>query len=99
MREHVIAALMRHFSVRMRWYSPGVLSAAIRSYQHNFLVGLNRFDRKGVKKGGEFQIYADKSDFTRVAVDARGDRVILVYGEDRQGTGRILFGKVNCAER
>lgn len=78
---------------------PLVFSAAIRSYQHNFLVGLNRFDRKGVKKGGEFQIYADKSDFIRVAIDAQGDRVLLVYGEDRQGSGRILFGRVNCTER
>ena len=78
---------------------PLVFSAAIRSFQRNFLVGLNRFDLKGVKKGGEFQIYADKSDFIRVAMDARGNRVILVYGEDRQGAGRILYGKVNCRER
>ncbi len=78
---------------------PLVFSAAIRSFQRNFLVGLNRFDLKGVKKGGEFQIYADKSDFIRVAMDARGSRVILVYGEDRQGAGRILYGKVNCRDR
>ncbi len=78
---------------------PLVFSAAIRSFQRSFLVGLNRFDLKGVKKGGEFQIYADKSDFIRVAIDARGSRVILVYGEDRQGAGRILFGKVNCRDR
>ncbi len=74
-------------------------SAVIRSFQRNLLVGLNRFDGRGVKAGGEFQIYADKSDFVRVALVARGDEVLLTYAEDRPGAGRILTGKVTCEGR
>jgi len=77
---------------------PLVYSAAIRSFQRNYLVGLNRFDLAGVKRGGEFQIYADKSDFIRVAIEAKGEDVVLVYGEDRRGTGRVLASRVICRE-
>jgi hypothetical protein len=77
---------------------PLVFSAAIRSFQRNFLVGLNRFDLAGVKRGGEFQIYADKSDFIRVAIEANGDELALVYGEDRRGAGRVLASRVVCRE-
>jgi len=77
---------------------PLVYSAAIRSFQRNYLVGLNRFDLAGIKRGGEFQVYADKSDFIRVAIDARGKDVLLVYGEDRRGTGRVLASRVVCRE-
>ncbi|MDJ0765123.1 MAG: hypothetical protein QNJ97_19235 [Myxococcota bacterium] len=87
------------------WKGPGVvyrephfISAAIRSFQRNLLIGLNRFDRSGVKLGGEFQVYADKTDFVRVdlAVNERG--VLLVYAEDRHGEGRILSGSVVCTD-
>jgi hypothetical protein len=75
-----------------------VYSAAIRSFQRNYLVGLNRFDLAGVKRGGEFQVYADKSDFIRVAIEARGSDVVLVYGEDRRGRGRVLASRVICQD-
>jgi hypothetical protein len=77
---------------------PLVFSAAIRSFQRNYLVGLNRFDLAGVKRGGEFQVYADKSDFVRVALVASGQEVMLVYGEDRRGEGRVLASRVNCRD-
>jgi len=75
-----------------------VFSAAVRSFQRNYLVGLNRFDLAGVKRGGEFQIYADKSDFVRVALAAHGNEVLLVYGEDRRGRGRVLASRVICRD-
>lgn len=78
---------------------PHHFAAVIRSFQHNLLVGLNRFDDRGRKVSGEFQIYADKSDFTRVALVAHGEEALIVYGEDRHGSGRILTGKVVCQER
>ena len=74
-----------------------VYGAVIRSFQHNLLVGLNRFDEFGRKLGGEFQIYADKSDFVRVAMATNDDEILLVYGEDRRGSGRILSGHVACS--
>ena len=73
-----------------------VYSAAVRSFQRNFLVGVNRFDERGVKRGGEYQVYADQSDFTRVALDVRGGRVTLLYGEDRRDRGRVLAARVVC---
>jgi hypothetical protein len=77
---------------------PLVFSAAIRSFQRNYLIGLNRFDLAGVKRGGEFQVYADKSDFIRVALLAHDRSVVLVYGEDRRGSGRVLASRVVCRE-
>ena len=49
-------------------------------------------------RGGEFQVYADKSDFIRVAIEASKNDVVLVYGEDRRGTGRVLASQVVCRE-
>ena len=71
-------------------------SAAVRSYRGNYLVGFNHFDRRGTKQGGEFQVYADKCDFTRTALHADDDHVLLVYAEDNGETGRILSATVNC---
>jgi hypothetical protein len=78
---------------------PLYYGAVIRSFQHSLLVGLNRFDDRGVKQGGEFQIYADKSDFVRVALAAWGEQVLLAYAEDRRDHGRVLTGKVVCRDR
>lgn len=75
-----------------------VYSAAVRSFQRNLLIGLNRFDLRGTKLGGEFQVYADKSDFIRVALAVRDSSVLLVYGEDRQGSGRVLSARVECRD-
>jgi hypothetical protein len=73
-----------------------LFGVAIRSFQRNLLVGLNRFDLAGAKLGGEFQVYADKSDFTRVVAAADGEAAILLYAEDRQGRGRVLASRVQC---
>jgi hypothetical protein len=73
-----------------------LVAAAIRSFQRNLLVGLNRFDKHGRKVGGELQIYADKTDFVRADV-ARGEGfLLLAYGEDRDGSGRVLASRVRC---
>jgi hypothetical protein len=77
----------------------GYLGVTIRSFQRNFLIGLNRMDRLGRKMGGEFQVYADKSDFIRVDLAEHGGQVMMVYAEDRQNKGRILAGSVSCADR
>lgn len=76
-----------------------VAGATIRSFQRNMLVGLNRFDIKGVKLGGEFQIYADKTDFNRVAIAAIGQSVLLVYAEERSNASRVIAGFVGCKFR
>jgi hypothetical protein len=68
----------------------------VRSFGGSLLVGMNRFDAAGRKRGGEFQIYADKSDFTHADVAPGDGRVLLVYGEDRKGAGRVLAGPVVC---
>jgi len=73
-----------------------VLGVQVRSFGGSLLVGMNRFDTSGRKRGGEFQIYADKSDFTRADVAPGDGRVLLVYGEDRKGAGRVLAGPVSC---
>jgi hypothetical protein len=73
-----------------------VISATIRSFQRNLLIGLNRFNTKGVKLGGEFQVYADKTDFIRVDLAALADKMVMIYAEDRGGKGRVLTGQVLC---
>lgn len=73
-----------------------IVSAAIRSFQRNLLIGLNRFDDRGRKVGGELQIYADKTDFVRVDVAANEVVTLLVYGEDREGRGRVLSSRLGC---
>jgi len=70
----------------------------VRSFGGSLLVGMNRFDAEGRKRGGEFQIYADKSDFTHADVAPGDGKVLLVYGEDRKGAGRVLAGAVSCRE-
>jgi hypothetical protein len=80
----------------LAWGGGLFCGATIRSFQRNLLVGLNRFDARGAKSGGEFQIYADKSDFTRVALAADGNAAVLVYGEDRQARGRLLASRMQC---
>jgi hypothetical protein len=74
-----------------------LVSAAIRSFQHNMLIGVNRFTPDGTKLGGEFQIYADRSDFVRVALAGDQAGILLVYGEDRHESGRVIAGKICCA--
>ncbi len=69
---------------------------AIRSFQRNLLVGMNRFDARGRKLGGEFQVYADKSNFTKVAVAAEKNRAVLVYAEDGRDRSRVLASSVSC---
>jgi hypothetical protein len=73
-----------------------IVGAAIRSFQRNLLIGLNRFDHRGRKVGGELQIYADKTDFVRVDVAANEDTTLLVYGEDGDGRGRVLSSRLGC---
>ena len=74
------------------------LGAAVRSFQRNLLIGLNRFDQEGNKLGGEFQVYADKTDFVRVDVSENRNALLLVYAEDRRSSGRILAGQVMCLD-
>ncbi|MFO8071193.1 MAG: hypothetical protein R6V85_04885 [Polyangia bacterium] len=69
---------------------------AIRSFQRNLLVGMNRFDARGRKQGGEFQIYADRSNFTKVAVAAEKNRAVLIYAEDGRDKSRVLTSSVSC---
>ena len=73
--------------------------AAVRSFQRNLLIGVNRFDGQGVKQNGEFQVYADKSDFVRVDIAPAGDAVIIVYAEDKRTEGRVSAGRVFCGDR
>ncbi|MCK9522819.1 MAG: hypothetical protein M0R76_07185 [Proteobacteria bacterium] len=73
-----------------------VFSAQIRSYQRNFLLGINRFDVWGQKMGGEFQVYADKSEFLLADVDVNGDAALFVYAESSDRGGRILSAVVHC---
>ncbi len=77
--------------------APHLVSATIRSFQRNLLIGVNRFDKEGVKLGGEFQVYADKTDFTRVDLAASDDSMMMLYTEDRRGSGRVLAGSVACS--
>jgi hypothetical protein len=70
--------------------------ATIRSFQRSFLVGLNRFTREGTKIGGEFQVYADKTDFVRVDISENQKTLMMVYAEDRLSSGRVLAGQVLC---
>jgi hypothetical protein len=78
--------------------APNFVSAAIRSFQRNLLIGVNRFDKKGEKLGGEFQVYADKTDFTRVDLAASGDTILMIYAEDRRGSGRVLTSQIKCGD-
>lgn len=71
--------------------------ATIRSFQRNLLIGLNRFDQTGTKLGGEFQVYADKTDFVRVDLSANEASLLMVYAEDRRNKGRVIAGQVICA--
>ena len=81
---------------RLASVGPFVFGVQVRSFSGSLLVGMNRFDAEGRKRGGEFQIYADKSDFTHADVAPGDGRVLLVYGEDRKGAGRVLAGAVSC---
>lgn len=74
----------------------GFYSAAVRSYNNNYLVGVNRFDKRGTKKGGEFQVYADKCDFIRAVLETEENWAILVYAENANRGGRILAAKISC---
>jgi hypothetical protein len=74
------------------------LGATVRSFQRNLLIGLNRFDQKGNKLGGEFQVYADKTDFVRVDISENKNTLLLVYAEDQRSSGRILAGQVMCMD-
>ncbi len=78
------------------YVAPYLMSTTIRSFQRNLLIGMNRFDKQGVKQGGEFQVYADKTDFVRVDLAVSGQSMLMVYAEDRRGSGRILAGQVQC---
>lgn len=78
--------------------SPNFVAVAIRSFQRNLLVGVNRFDGKGVKLGGEFQVYADKTDFVRVDLAATKSSIAMIYAEDRRGAGRVLTSRVHCGD-
>lgn len=71
-------------------------AAAIRSYERNLLIGMNRFDTRGRKVGGELQIYADKSDFVRVDVARGTSGLLLLYSEDRDDHGRVISSRVGC---
>jgi hypothetical protein len=75
-----------------------LFSAAVRSYNNNFLVGFNRMDSAGTKAGGEFQVYADKCDFVRAGIASRGDDAILVYAENADTGGRILASTISCGQ-
>ncbi|MBN2342020.1 MAG: hypothetical protein JXX29_07965 [Deltaproteobacteria bacterium] len=76
-----------------------LFSAAIRSYNNNYLVGFNRFSSSGTKTGGEFQVYADKCDFTRAGIATSGDKVVLVYAENAGSSGRILASTITCGKK
>ena len=73
------------------------LGATIRSFQRNLLIGLNRFNKGGTKLGGEFQVYADKTDFVRVDISTNEKTLMMVYAEDRRNKGRIIAGQIACA--
>ncbi len=73
------------------------VSVTIRSFQRNLLIGLNRFDSKGAKKSGEFQVYADKTDFVCADVANTKNGLIIVYGEDKRTKGRVLAGEITCS--
>jgi len=75
---------------------PFLMSATIRSFQRNLLVGVNRFDLGGVKQGGEFQVYADKTDFVRVDLAANKKSLLMIYAEDQRKRGRVLASQVIC---
>ncbi|MCK9458074.1 MAG: hypothetical protein M0R80_00145 [Proteobacteria bacterium] len=81
---------------RLARVGPFVFGVQVRTFGGSLLVGMNRFDAEGRKRGGEFQIYADKSDFTHADVAPGDGKVLLVYGEERKGEGRVLAGPVTC---
>jgi hypothetical protein len=81
---------------RLAQVGPFVFGVQVRTFGGSLLVGMNRFDAEGRKRGGEFQIYADKSDFTHADVAPGDGKVLLVYGEERKGEGRVLAGPVTC---
>jgi hypothetical protein len=78
---------------------PDLVVASIRSFERSLIVGSNRVGPGGAKLGGEFQVYADKSDFTRVALAPQGGGVLMAYVEDRADGGRVLASRVDCAPR
>ncbi len=75
-----------------------LVGATIRSFQRSLLVGLNRFDARGRKKGGEFQVYADDASFVRVDLATQASQTILAYLEEKESRSRVLVSKVSCAE-
>jgi hypothetical protein len=75
------------------------VTAAVRSEDHNLLIGINRFERTAEKKGGEFQVYADITDYVCVDIAASYHSIIMVLGEDKKEGGRVLAGRVVCADR
>ncbi|MDD5306720.1 MAG: hypothetical protein PHU25_05300 [Deltaproteobacteria bacterium] len=78
---------------------PELIVASVRSFERSLIVGSNRLDSHGAKLGGEFQVYADKSDFTRVALAPMGTGVLMAYVEDGADGGRVLASRVVCEPR
>lgn len=75
------------------------VAATVRSFQNNLLVGLNRFDGEGRKKGGEFQVYADSASFVRVDLVQQASQTLLAYLEEDETRCRVLVSEVTCEER
>ncbi|MBI2894375.1 MAG: hypothetical protein HYY06_12555 [Deltaproteobacteria bacterium] len=71
--------------------------ATVRTHAHELLLGFNRFDVSGKKRGGELQIFSDRVHFGTVELECLPDGYALLYGEeDEQRGARLLYNRVTC---
>ncbi len=82
----------------LKYFNGLFVSAAVRSDEKSLLIGINRFDAKAVRRGGEFQVYADITDYVCVDIAASDKSIITVFGEDLDEGGRVIVGRVFCAD-
>ena len=72
--------------------------AAVRTYQHELLLGFNRFDVAGAKRSGELQIYSDRVHFAAVDIECLSAGWALLYAEEHPEGARLLYNTVTCRE-
>lgn len=73
--------------------------ATVRTHAHELLLGFNRFDVHGKKRGGELQIFSDRVHFGTVELECLPGGYALLYGEEDENRGaRLLYNSVTCED-
>jgi hypothetical protein len=80
------------------WCHETYAGATVRTHSQELLLGFNRFDATGKKKGGELQIYSDRVHFAAVEVECLARGWALLYAEEHPQGGRLLYNTVTCSE-